>query len=138
MATFLIILIFDECWWARYLPQLYFIPFLVLLILEYFNKSSFIKYAKYFLLIVLIINIFLHSLSIFEVYKTNYLFFKEFKNTVRNSKGTIYVDVEDCEGAIFNVTDLTKNYSLIKDNVELEGYNEFTLLFDCFKIYIKE
>ena len=138
IATILIILVFDECWWARYLPQLYFMSLLALLMLEYYNKSNFIKYVKNIILLVFIINLLLHSLSIFEVYKTNYIFYKDFKNELKNSKGTIYIDVRDCEGAIFNVTDLKKDYAFIKENMNLENYNEFTFLFDCFKIYTKE
>lgn len=63
------ILILQEAWWARYVPQLWFIPLLVLILTEGLDKGWLIR-LKNFTYIIMLINI---SLSIYMVIQTNVL-----------------------------------------------------------------
>lgn len=63
------VVILEEAWWARYVPQFWFIPLLMLILMEAFDKKWIVtlKNATY---IIMLINI---SLSIYMVTQTNIL-----------------------------------------------------------------
>lgn len=63
------IIILQEAWWARYVPQFWFIPLLVLILAESFDKG-WISKLKNFTYVTMLINI---SLSIYMVAQTNML-----------------------------------------------------------------
>ena len=63
------VIVLEEAWWARYVPQFWFIPLLVLILAEGLDKKWMIR-LKNFTYIIMLINI---SLSIYMVIQTNVL-----------------------------------------------------------------
>lgn len=63
------IIILEEAWWARYVPQFWFIPLLVLILVESIDKK-WIAGLKNFTYIIMLINI---SLSLYMIVQTNVL-----------------------------------------------------------------
>lgn len=63
------VIVLEEAWWARYVPQFWFIPLLVLIVAEALDKKWMIR-LKNFTYIIMLINI---SLSIYMVIQTNTL-----------------------------------------------------------------
>ena len=51
------ICIIPDCWWARYVPQLWFIPVIILFAAELNEKSTWIKILKSIIYVLIIINI---------------------------------------------------------------------------------
>jgi hypothetical protein len=66
------ILFMSESWWARYAPQLYFIPLIILLYAEFYNQKN-IKHLKNLTYLVIILNTGLLGLMTIK---------KNFSNTV--------------------------------------------------------
>lgn len=63
------VIVLEEAWWARYVPQFWFIPLLVLILAESLDKRWMI-WLKNFTYIIMLINI---SMSIYMVIQTNML-----------------------------------------------------------------
>jgi hypothetical protein len=68
----LTVFLFPQSWWARFIPQLWFVPFCLLLLAETADrKNRWINYAKHFVYAAILLNIGFSLLSIpFRVLKT--------------------------------------------------------------------
>lgn len=108
----LLILILEESWWARYMPQIYIIPVLAILILYIFRKRKVNLILITFLIITTIINT-----GIIVKYNTipNYERFVEIKENLKtlknNNEMTVYTT--DFNGAIYNIYDVNQNINVV-------------------------
>lgn len=108
----LLILILEESWWARYMPQIYIIPVLAILILYIFRKRKVNLILITFLIITMIINT-----GIIVKYNTipNYERFVEIKENLKtlknNNEMTVYTT--DFNGAIYNIYDVNQNINVV-------------------------
>lgn len=108
----LLILILEESWWARYMPQIYIIPVLAILILYIFIKRKVNLILITFLIITTIINT-----GIIVKYNTipNYERFVEIKENLKtlknNNEMTVYTT--DFNGAIYNIYDVNQNINVV-------------------------
>ena len=110
----LLILILDESWWARYMPQLYIIPIIAVIILYIFKERKINLILLSFISIMLILNTVL-------IIKYNTLEnVQKFKNlnteleTLKNDN-CLLVYTTDFGGAVFNIYDLNKNIKILSD-----------------------
>lgn len=138
IATTFLIIIFDECWWARYIPQLYLLPFIVLAMLEEIKKINIVKYIKYFILFFIVMNIYLSANIICYDMSTKYLENESAIEAMRNSKETVYVNIGRFTGSLFNIADNAKEYQIVSDGTVLEEYTMYEFLNEKVCIYVKE
>ena len=72
-----------EVWWARYVPQLYFIPVFVALLMEVVEKNKVIKIFYFAHLVALVLNI---GIIVWVYYPYNYKSTKEINAQIENLK----------------------------------------------------
>ncbi len=119
-ATLFIILILKESWWARYLPQLYLIPFIVLFLLNGMN-GDLPKNISKFIVLALLINFYIIFNSVYESIGYGMLQgSKEIDEVQRVLKDeqTIKVSSKELPGALFNVIDKFSNVEIVEDICE--------------------
>jgi hypothetical protein len=143
LATLFIIIIMKESWWARYLPQLYAMPMIAIIMLTEIKHNKITKYSIPFLLIMLFINSYLIISPQLE--EINYQ-----RNIIKNEEELIKLIPEDEEiliatpefdGAIFNIYDNHKNLKIIKpEEAPEKGYIKYRVMGTSLRIniYIKE
>ena len=119
-----VILLLDESWWARYLPQVYLIPVISLLILYIFKYRKINKVIMCFIVIVLIINT-----GIIFKYNTieNIKKFNEIKNdlNILKTEEKLKVFTTDFNGAVYNIYDINNNICVLKKINEEENNIEY-------------
>jgi len=99
------VIILQEAWWARYVPQFWFIPLLVLVLAESFDKRWIIT-LKNFTYIIMQINI---SLSIYMVTQTNVLKTAEINYRLKQFKALNQPVIIDFKGFDANRIRLTEH-----------------------------
>ena len=126
IITFILIFTLGESWWARYFPQLYFIPLIAILYSNYNNK----KYNKIVSAIVIIV-LLINSLLIFGASSLKSYLFTRRQNELQTEFEKI-TSPKECElelnttlfhGALYNVRDKQKDYNInytVKKNKKQE------------------
>lgn len=145
IGTLFLIIILKESWWARYLPQLYLLPIIVVLMLIKLNEKKY-KNLIMFLLITLSLNSYLIINSQLEEIEFE-------RNIINKEKEIISLvpeeeqlliktgTIEMFDGVIFNIYDLHKNLKLIQESeTPKNGYIEYGVQGPNVRayIYIKE
>lgn len=115
--TIVMIFTFNESWYARYFPQLYFIALLAIIILET-RKKKIAKIFNYFFIIIILINNFMTGFfAIKNAYNKNIEYRNQFAyfDSLNIKDGTrVYIYTNGFNGAKFNIIDRYSNrYILI-------------------------
>lgn len=119
--TGIMIFCFEEVWWARYFPQIYFIVLFAILLLDN-EENKFWICAKYvFIAIVLVNNFITFGNSVYRAYNTNIEYNKEyldFENALFEEGSTLEVYAKSFHGAKYNIIDkYGKKYNIVFRNV---------------------
>ncbi len=143
-CMFIVIAILKESWWARYFPQFYLIPILVILMLLNLKKDKITKIAPLLMIIALIFNSYLianYSLSEI-IHQRNVI------NTTRSIIKNInedkmllvdtssYLNDSTFDGMAYDIYDIHKNMKVIKPDEILDGYTMYS--YPNLKIFVKE
>lgn len=113
----------EESWWARYLPQVYIIPIVALLLLYKY------RFKKVNTVVMVVLSILMLYNSWIFVSKLMIVKSEEFR-TIRNDLKTLssskdlYVYTSDFNGAVYNLYDLNKNIHIIGDSNQLSKDNK--------------
>jgi len=132
-----LVIILEEAWWARYLPQLYILPFIAIYFLYYFDKKKISNILIVFLILLLSTN-----LSLF--FKYNMLYRIRVSNSIRseinllNNENIINVYSKAFDGAIYNLYDKKLKVNIIQDTKEYENDEYINKLIYCEKLNIYE
>lgn len=118
-----LILILDESWWARYLPQIYIIPFIAVYLLESFRKKKINRLISAFIIISLFVNIIIFARYNFGPKFENYSNIN--KELLVKETEEIYVYTESFNGAVFNLYDKGYKINIVSD-IEKIDTNKYT------------
>ena len=122
MATGFTIVALKENWWARYLPQLFFMPFIVTLMLSCLSS----KKSRLFLGVTICVIFFNFWLILNPVFKgisvQKKLIDQEFE-VLKNAKGKVLVYTETFDGSLFDLKDHYSNIEVVGNNtIDYEVY----------------
>lgn len=127
---FVLILVLDGTYWARYIPYVYMIPISSLVLLLDKKNKKYMRIIGYILLLLFLLNSFLvlnvqySSIRNNDVYTKNIIFnFKQ--NALNNQSYEIRLNHSGLQGVLYNLDDLNiNNYNIVKENENLkrEGY----------------
>ena len=108
----LLILILDESWWARYMPQLYVVPIVAILILYIFKgrKINIIMLSLISILLIINTGIIIRYNTIVNIKKFNEV--KTELKTLKNDE-SLLLYTTDFNGAMFNIYDINKNIKIL-------------------------
>ena len=119
LTTLLLIVIQKDTWWARYLPQIYLIPIISLLVYKNSNKN---KKANQFVItlttILLINSALVAGPAMLNIINQKIILEKEFttlKETDENIE--LIVVANEFSGAVYNIADIHKNIT-VKEKIE--------------------
>jgi len=114
------IIVHPESWWARYIPQLYLVP-IVLLCLSFVSKSKVVKYAGGVLLIIMAINQIMLSRSYIEHNIKETRMVRVQLDSMKKGFTTIYL----CEFSAlrYRLDELDIKYDIVDDKMELPCEN---------------
>lgn len=114
------ILILDESWWARYLPQVYILPFIAIYILDKYRNKKINN-----ILITLLLGLLIVNTGYFVKYNTQFNIerFKNIKNELSNLNDNCnyLIYTSDFNGAVYNIQDINKN---IKTISSIKGHDK--------------
>lgn len=129
--TILLIFGLSESWWARYLPQVYYIPLVSILYLDKI-KSPQNKLLLPLLLIILLVN---NTFTLKSVVKNSYDLtfwsndqFRLLKENLDSDKYKLYISSPILPGAMYNVFDNLKEYEIITEKKTLEEVADYNYL----------
>ena len=134
IATLFLIIILKEAWWARYFPQFYMMPLLVIMMLCLIKQNKICKSILWLLIGTMVINIYLIINPAYEQLKletktvNNQI--NEIKSTNAKEKMYVITDMHGYynksmyDGAAYNLYDLYKNIEVINPIENLEGYHK--------------
>lgn len=117
VGTAILIIILEDSWWARYLPQLYLLPVLVIMMLS-FLKGNFAKYLSKLIILILVINSYLIINRSYEAVDYNRKVINNEIYTVKSkvtADDIVYISSSEFTGALFNVLDKIPNSKIVKD-----------------------
>ena len=134
-ATLFIIVILKESWWARYIPQLYLMPFLAIAILNKVKSNKVSKLLTNFVLIVLFLNAYLVFNPAMEEIVAQKRNIEEAFKVVENTDAPVYVYTSEFDGSIFNVYDRNHNIIVVDTNDDIEGYNRINVMGSMVRTY---
>ena len=103
----IIIVILKDAWWARYLPQLYLFPFIVIMMIKELKEDKkILKFLEQFLLLFLIFNFsFTFISTVFNL-----------KNTIAiNNKITTLINNQKLKKVCFTNRDLLSSTYILED-----------------------
>ncbi len=126
ISTLIIIIILEESWWARYLPQLYWVPIIAIIILIKFSSN--IKFR--ILNIILILSMFL-NLSFFceRNFMLEYKSYDSISEDILNLSSlyangkTLYFYTENFDGVMYNIKDNINDFKIINDTEKIDIEN---------------
>ena len=130
-----LVIVLEEAWWARYLPQLYIVPFIALYLLYYFKNKKINKILFSIITILLTINIYFFIQ--YNVYPKHEYFKTINKQLSIDTKETIYVYTDSFNGAVYNLYDKNLKIKIIKNNDKYENkqYKKSLIYNDMLTIY---
>lgn len=130
--TVLLIFGLSESWWARYLPQVYYIPLVSILYLNKIKLSQNKLLLPALLSIVLLVN---NAYTLKSVVKNSYDFtfwsnnqYRLIKENIDCDKYDIYISSPVLPGAMYNVFDNLKEYEIITEKKTLEEVADYNYL----------
>lgn len=144
-GTILIIFLMKESWWARYLPQLYVLPILVIIMLKTFKYNKITNMLAAFLTITLIINSYLifnyQFIEITHQEKINNKQIKYIKSIPQKTKllvetSSLANDNPMFDGSVYNLHDIHPNIKVIDPIDDIKGYKKFSFLSDTERLHI--
>ncbi|MEG1597761.1 MAG: hypothetical protein RR359_05760 [Bacilli bacterium] len=137
IATLILILFLGESWWARYLPQLYALPIISILLLNELKTSKTKNALKWLIIILLILNM---CIFISLRYKIKSMNFKSIRNEINNIKQIpedklLYVSTENFDGAIYSLFDYHYNIKVVDHKDDMSKYRKSTFYLNYLNTY---
>lgn len=113
LITLLMVIMFDETWYARYFPQLYFIPLYAVISLELLKNKKWIRIMEYMFILLILVN---NAITMIQVTKYAYQKNVQYQEELEifDTKGypsgsIIEIYTNDFNGAKFNILDRYQN-----------------------------
>ena len=132
IITLLLTFTLGESWWARYFPQLYFIPLFAILYSNFNDRKYNQIIGATVILILLINNLLIFGASSFR----SYLFTQRqnelqtaFESVTSPKECQLELNTTIFHGALYNVRDKEKDYNIIYTDKENEN-QEYNVMFD--------
>lgn len=128
LSTIFLLLIMEDLWWARYFPQIHFIVFIVILLLEkYYSKSKLLK----FLIIMTMLNNFMFFIgnsekSLSDTYQANKQI-TQFRTNWSPTECDMYIYSLIFPGGYFNLEEKLPEYSLEFTSTEIDQPYQYIL-----------
>ncbi len=129
--TIVLIFLLGESWWARYFPQVYYIPLVSIL---YLYKLKSLK--NIIMMTILILILFINNFyTLKNVIKSSYDLtfwsnnqFRLIKENLDNNEYKIYISSPVLPGAMYNVFDNLKDYEIITEKKTLDEVKNYNYL----------
>lgn len=118
-----LIMVLEEAWWARYLPQLYILPLIAIYLLYYFRNKGNNLCSIFLSSIVLLLIV---NLGIFIKYNVEPKFnlFENIKNEIGlNLDNELYIYTESFDGVVYNLYDRNLKVNVINNVEKYENSN---------------
>lgn len=149
IGTFLIIILMKESWWARYFPQFYLMPFIVILLLIEIDNKKLTNYIVNLIIVFLLINTYLIINPVMQGVKyqcniinkqNDYLKSIPEDKNIKIVTSSKYSKNPMFDGLVYNVYDIHKNVEVIEYTDEIKNYEKYEYFGDSplINIYIEK
>lgn len=129
-ASLILIIILEDTWWARYLPQFYLLPIISLII---FNDIELKKKTKMLINVSFTIILIINSLLILAPRTLDILMQKikieeSFKELNIKENTVVFIETDEFTGSIYNIKDRYNNIQVTKNLDNKENYTKYELM----------
>ncbi|MCI8331059.1 MAG: hypothetical protein HFE04_03035 [Bacilli bacterium] len=128
IGTIILITILKDAWWARYIPQLYIIPIIALILNKNKEETKKQKITNIALIVLLTINtILIAGPATLNIILEKQKVEESFKELKIEKDTKIIIKTEEFTGAVYNIKDKYKNIQNVKE-LEEENYTKYELM----------